>query len=277
MIIYKTINLINGKIYIGQDSKNNPDYLGSGNILKYAIKKYGIKNFTKEILEYCDSKEHLNEREIFWIEKMNSRDLNIGYNIAIGGTGGKLIDVECKKGKTYEEYYGIERAAEIKEKQLRSRIGKPLVLKNITRDELNLKISKANEGKTHTDENRMKISESVKIFYETENGKKLKDKLSKSRLGTHLSDETKRKQSDKMKGVRPKILDVHPSARYWFFYNKENELVLKTLGDRTNKLKELKTNQKRIVIFDNEEDCLNHELSDKHDFKVFWIKYYNKS
>ena len=34
MIIYKTINLITGKIYIGQDSKNNPNYLGSGKYIK---------------------------------------------------------------------------------------------------------------------------------------------------------------------------------------------------------------------------------------------------
>ena len=30
MIIYKTTNLINGKIYIGKDEKNTPNYIGSG-------------------------------------------------------------------------------------------------------------------------------------------------------------------------------------------------------------------------------------------------------
>ena len=43
MIVYKTTNLINGKIYIGKDMKNNPNYLGSGTILRRAIKKYGIR------------------------------------------------------------------------------------------------------------------------------------------------------------------------------------------------------------------------------------------
>ena len=47
MIIYKTTNLVNKKIYIGQDSKNNPEYLGSGAIVKKAIKKYGKENFKK--------------------------------------------------------------------------------------------------------------------------------------------------------------------------------------------------------------------------------------
>ena len=40
MIIYKTTNLINHKIYIGQDSNNNPNYLGSGHLVKQAINKY---------------------------------------------------------------------------------------------------------------------------------------------------------------------------------------------------------------------------------------------
>ena len=55
MIIYKTTNLVNGKIYIGKDKNNNPSYLGSGKILKLAIKKYGKENFTKETIE----KSHL--------------------------------------------------------------------------------------------------------------------------------------------------------------------------------------------------------------------------
>ena len=43
MIIYKTTNLINKKIYVGKDKKENPNYFGSGKILSLAIKKYGKK------------------------------------------------------------------------------------------------------------------------------------------------------------------------------------------------------------------------------------------
>jgi group I intron endonuclease len=86
MIIYKTTNLINGKIYIGQTTTNNLYYFGSGKIIKQAFKKYGKENFKREILEYCTSIKELNEREKYWIEKLKSQDKNIGYNVDDGGT-----------------------------------------------------------------------------------------------------------------------------------------------------------------------------------------------
>jgi hypothetical protein len=50
--IYKTTNLINGKIYIGkhETSDLNDTYMGSGKVLMNAIKKYGKDSFKKEIL-----------------------------------------------------------------------------------------------------------------------------------------------------------------------------------------------------------------------------------
>ena len=70
-IIYKTINLINGKIYVGQTTRNNrPKYYGSGTYLINAINKYGKDNFKRETLEECNSQIELNTREIYWISKL---------------------------------------------------------------------------------------------------------------------------------------------------------------------------------------------------------------
>ena len=64
--IYKTTNLINGKIYVGQKMSTvflKEEYLGSGRYLNNAINKYGRENFKVELIEWCENSEILNERE----------------------------------------------------------------------------------------------------------------------------------------------------------------------------------------------------------------------
>jgi group I intron endonuclease len=89
MHIYKTTNKITGKFYIGKEVGYKTYYLGSGKLLLQAIEKHGKENFIKETLEHCNSVEQLNEREIYWIDKLNALG-NQGYNMATGGTGGDL-------------------------------------------------------------------------------------------------------------------------------------------------------------------------------------------
>lgn len=91
--IYKYQNKLNGKIYIGQstdierryqqhlwDAEKRPEQ-GTG--VDLAINKYGINNFTFEIIEQCNP-EQLDERERFWIEYFNS--YAEGYNRTPGGS-----------------------------------------------------------------------------------------------------------------------------------------------------------------------------------------------
>ena len=90
MYIYKIVNKINGKWYIGKQVNENSYYFGSGRALKNAINKYGKECFDKIILEHCDSKELLNERERYWISITNAVDDPNSYNLAQGGEGGDL-------------------------------------------------------------------------------------------------------------------------------------------------------------------------------------------
>lgn len=92
--IYKIENLINGKLYVGQStniqerykshirSSKNPKSRDYNSALHCAFRKYGISNFKITILEICN-KELLNEREIFWINQLNT--FNEGYNETLGG------------------------------------------------------------------------------------------------------------------------------------------------------------------------------------------------
>lgn len=88
MIIYITENLINGKKYIGKDTQNKKSYLGSGKLLKKAIKKYGIKNFKKTTLEFCKDTLELSNREKYWIDFFDAVNNKNYYNLVHGGDGG---------------------------------------------------------------------------------------------------------------------------------------------------------------------------------------------
>ena len=90
MIIYKITNQLNGKIYIGQTQKKLEERIQGhkhGKILiDIEIKKYGIENFSYEVVEECQTVDELNNREKFWIEKLNCKYPN-GYNVDDGGGG----------------------------------------------------------------------------------------------------------------------------------------------------------------------------------------------
>lgn len=93
--IYKIENNINHKVYIGQSTNielrwrhhRSPDpTIRSIYPLYRAIDKYGIENFSFDIIEEC-KKEELDEKEIYWINFYNS--FNEGYNQTSGGQGAK--------------------------------------------------------------------------------------------------------------------------------------------------------------------------------------------
>ena len=89
---YKITNNINGHFYYGVHNTNNLDdgYMGSGKRLHYAYKKYGMKNFTKEILKYFDTSKEAFEYEAEVVNEVLVEDPNC-YNITIGGKGSWYI------------------------------------------------------------------------------------------------------------------------------------------------------------------------------------------
>ena len=88
MHIYKITNKINGKWYIGKHNGTDPNYFGSGKLLKQAVDKYGKDNFERIILEEVDG--GINAREQYWIEQSNAVADPMSYNLAKGGEGGDL-------------------------------------------------------------------------------------------------------------------------------------------------------------------------------------------
>lgn len=85
--IYKTVNKITGKFYVGKQSSNRTYYLGSGKLLQRAIVKHGKHNFTKVILEDGLTAKQASVREQYWIQHTGAMG-NQGYNMNTGGAGG---------------------------------------------------------------------------------------------------------------------------------------------------------------------------------------------
>ena len=104
---YKITNLVNNKYYYGIHSTNNLNdgHMGSGKRITCAIKKYGIENFSFEIIKETYDRNYW---EIFLIQIYHATDGNFGYNIECGGTYGSPIRTEEERENYREkqrEYY----------------------------------------------------------------------------------------------------------------------------------------------------------------------------
>lgn len=131
--IYRITNKINGKSYIGQSVnieerfKHHKKYRRKdedGKLLYRSINKYGIENFSFEIIDIC-KKEELDEKEIYYIKKYES--FKNGYNMTKGGESlcgytfsKKSIQKRVKSVKNY--YSKNKRSAESREKVRKSLI-----------------------------------------------------------------------------------------------------------------------------------------------------------
>lgn len=147
--IYKTTNLDNGRIYIGQSKGSfSPYYLGSGKILKKAIDKYGRNNFKLEVISYASDVKILNSLEIKNISEYREVfGKEFLYNILDGGRGHSGPRTEETKSK----------------------------------------ISLANKGRKLSEEHKNKLSEAKKGKTHKPHSKETKEKLRQSHF-RHKSD-----------------------------------------------------------------------------------------
>jgi|AntAceMinimDraft_18_1070375.scaffolds.fasta_scaffold01445_10 hypothetical protein len=155
---------------------------GSNLYFHNAIRKYGEDNIKWEIVEKIKYKtkeeliEILNEKEINYIDKDNTLCPN-GYNLNKGG-GNYCAGLSNRKGKTYEELYGKEKAENIRNKQ--------------------------RKNNSHYWKDRKVPKEIIEKRAFSNTGKKLtketKEKIRQSLLGTKHTEERKRNISEAHKG-----------------------------------------------------------------------------
>ncbi len=161
--IYKIVNTINGRLYVGSSISFNDRFsshireLNKGThknrYLQRAWKKYGASSFEFEILESISDNSLLIEREQYHID--NYKVTSKLYNLAmIAGS-----NLGTKRTKEFSD-----------------------------------KISKANTGKIRTDEQRLNISLAKKKLY-LENPELKSELVQRLRKASLLIDRNKQKQS----------------------------------------------------------------------------------
>lgn len=210
--IYITENLVNGKRYIGKKSSPEQDmnYLGSGKLIKRAIKKYGKENFKCEVLEWCETEEELNNMEKYYIKAFNAQEDPMFYNISAGGDWGNIT-----KGMTKEEY-----------EQWKEKINP--------------------KGRHHSEETKKKMSEIRKgIIFSEETIEKMKINNAGEK-NPHYGKKQTEKHKEAMKKLYKKTLVILPDKTELYFdstkdcknymkenYNFSSYLVKKLLHDGT--------------------------------------------
>lgn len=220
-MVYQIKNLINGKIYVGAHATkklDNDTYMGSGNLIKKAIKKYGIDNFIRTILFICETSEEMFKKEAELVNKefIEREDT---YNLQEGGKGcphGRPTSEETKKKLSLQKigdknpWYGKKKTPEQKAKMIFFQKGNTVMVGRKLSDETKAKLSAIHKGqqtsigRKASDETKKKMSLAGMGRVCTEETKK---KLSERQIGekNHMfgkkvSDETKEKLSIALKG-----------------------------------------------------------------------------
>jgi len=141
--VYKTVNLINNKFYIGvhkSKTKHDKSYFGSGVALSRAIEKHGIENFSNTVLAYYDSLQDAYAAEKLMVteDTVNQKDC---YNMIPGGKGGSANYLMTEEN--------LERMRQPKSQQVKDKISATLKGKSYLTDEGREKISQLSKGNQH--------------------------------------------------------------------------------------------------------------------------------
>lgn len=189
--IYKISNKIDGKIYIGSHkTKNlNDSYMGSGKYLKRAQEKYGIENFTKEILFVFDTPEEMYAKESEIVNEEFLTEVNT-YNLKIGGFGG--FDYINSTGKNLYGKNGENGLKNLYHGWYREHTQEEFdkISKTLKEGYASGRLSNPFFGRNHSDETRRIIGEKNSI---NQSGKK------NSQYGTRWIHSLELKQSKRIK------------------------------------------------------------------------------
>lgn len=207
---YKITNNINGKFYYGVHNTNNINdgYMGSGIAIQNAYKKYGIENFTKQIIKYFSTSTDAFEYEKIFITEDLIKNEQC-YNMKTGGDG--WCNQYIKRNKVVvTDGISIFQIDKNDERYLSGN------LQSISKGMVNVKDKDGNIYRVSILDKRYLSGEFVGV-----------------NKGRKLSDEHKKKLSESLKGKKKKQSQIKTC---WIYKDFDNHIVNKKI-----KLNELST------------------------------------
>jgi len=239
-IVYETRNIINNKIYVGvhKTENINDSYLGSGVILKKAIKKYGRDKFVRKLLNCFRTSDEAYKMEKHIVNGV-FKDRKDTYNVSIGGIGENYCQIGENNGM-----FGKKHSKETIKKLSKLKIGKKRT------DESKKKQSKSiqgenhwNYGKKHSDITNKKNSDSQKSEKSFKFGKPLsyetKNKISKANKGKKRTSEQNKRNSDVHNKLTPEekkdVLNMRVNNYNVTYIAKKYSVCEKTIYNILNK------------------------------------------
>lgn len=160
-------------------------YMGSGKRLWRSIRKYGLDNHTREILEFLADRKSLKNREAEIVNENMLKDPNC-MNLVIGGGGG-IRNVPNRNKREYKPLSESHKAN-------LSKAMKGVGGKYERTDEIKEKISSTLKDQKQSEETRRKRSESHKKYW-----KENPDAKEKKKESTLKGWETRRKRQEMLK------------------------------------------------------------------------------
>lgn len=170
--IYKTTCTVTDKFYIGMHSTDNLEdgYIGSGKRLWHSIRKHGIENHVREILEFLPNRSSLKSREKEIVNEVFLQD-PMCMNLQLGGGGGWASDDHRLRNLAAMSKAGNEKLKELWNDQSWSDVQKEkrkAIWKNPSIREKMLK-GLDWTGRTHSEETKRKIGETNSTTQKGEN------------------------------------------------------------------------------------------------------------
>jgi len=265
--IYLITNLLNSKVYVGLSKNPEKRWIGHQRIanmksskqkqrLHAAISKYGVHNFTFEIIEHgILSIDLAFERERHWISEYKSyTNSELGYNMTPGGEGGptflgrkhtnefKEKMSMIQKNRSFEWKANFKAAHQNRSEQWRKNMSIAQQNRQPIKDETRMRMREAwikriAEGRVITDDGRKRISEKLMGHVCNENTRSAVSDTRKLQLLKQdiAILEGKENVSQRAK----KRHDVRVATGYWFSYEFKQPRNKAEAQDLLTKLKNI--------------------------------------